>query len=122
MKDVYYSPSKAKQEDLWLFVSNIKDDRTSEDLLTQVILNLWLTLDLTIEEKRIKNNKVFYVAWNSLVACFDENIDFDIIEEIAKDQPLKMVLRDSSFRSDADRINFENALKELSKDTIIKVI
>ncbi len=122
MKDVYYHPNDTKQENLWLFTSNIKEDRSSEDLLTQVILNLWLTLDLPIEEKRIKNNKVFYVAWNSLVACFDENIDFDIIEEIAKDQPLKMVLRDSSFRNDADRINFENTMKELSKDTIIRVI
>lgn len=122
MKDVYYKPSETRQKDLWFFVSNIKEDRTSEDLLTQVILNLWLTLDLPIEEKKIWNNKVFYVAWNSLVACFDENVDSSIIEEIAKDQPLKMVLRDSSFRSDTDRINFENTMKELSKDTVIKVI
>ena len=97
MKDVYYHPSEAKQEDLWFFTSNIKEDRTPEDLLTQVILNCWLTLDLPIEERNIKWNKVFYVAWNSLIACFDDNIDFSIIDEIARDEPIKLVFRDACF-------------------------
>jgi len=122
MKDVYYHPSKATQENMGLFVSNIKEDRTPEDLLTQVILDLWLTLDLLVEEKTLWKNKVFYVAWNSLVACFDENIDFNIIDEIAKDTPMQLVFRDTSFKNDADRINVENRMKRLSPDTIIKVI
>ena len=122
MKDVYYHPSEAKQENLWFFTSNIREDRTPEDLLTQVILNFWLTLDLPIEEKKIKWNKVFYVAWNSLVACFDDNLDFSIVDEIAKDQPIKLVFRDACFWNDADRINVENKVKRLSPETNIKVI
>lgn len=122
LKEVDNHPSEIRQEDLFNNISNIKEDRTPEDLLTQVILSLWLTLDLPIEEKTIKNNKVFYVAWNSLVACFDENVDFGIVEEIAKDQPLKLVFRDASFRTDADRINVENTMKRLSENTIVKVI
>jgi len=122
MKDVYYHPSEAKQENLSLFTSNIKEDRTPEDLLTQVILNFWLTLDLPIEEKTIWNNKVFYVAWNSLIACFDENIDDNVIDEIAKDEPIKLVFRDACFKNDAQRINVENKVKRVSPETIIKVI
>lgn len=122
MKDVFYHPSEAKQEDLWFFTSNIKEDRTSEDLLTQVILNFGLTLDLPIEEKQIWNSKVFYVAWNSLLACFDDNILDETIEIIAKEQPIKLVFRDSCFKDDSQRINVENKVKRLSPETIIKVI
>jgi len=124
LKDVDNHPTELKQADLFNFVSNIKEDRTPEDLLTQVILSLWLTLDLPIEEKIIKGNRVFYVAWNSLVACldFDKEIDFSIVEEIAKDKPLKLVFCDSSFKTDADRINVENTMKRLSENTIVKVI
>lgn len=122
MKDVYYHPSEAKQEDLWFFTSNIKENRTPEDLLTQVILNFGLTLDLPIEEKQIWNSKVFYVAWNSLLACFDDNILDETIEIIAKEQPIKLVFRDSCFKDDSQRINVENKVKRLSPETIIKVI
>ena len=122
MKDEYYHPSEAKQEDLWFFTSNIKENRTPEDLLTQVILNFGLTLDLPIEEKQIWNSKVFYVAWNSLLACFDDNILDETIEIIAKEQPIKLVFRDSCFKDDSQRINVENKVKRLSPETIIKVI
>lgn len=122
MKDVYYHPSEAKQEDLWFFTFNIKENRTPEDLLTQVILNFGLTLDLPIEEKQIWNSKVFYVAWNSLLACFDDNILDETIEIIAKEQPIKLVFRDSCFKDDSQRINVENKVKRLSPETIIKVI
>ena len=85
-------------------------------------MNFWLTLDLPIEEKTIWNNKVFYVAWNSLIACFDENIDDNVIDEIAKDEPIKLVFRDACFKNDAQRINVENKVKRVSPETIIKVI
>ncbi len=122
MKDIYYHPSQIGQDKLDLFIDNIKEDRTPEDLLTQVILNLGLTLDLPIESKKIKGNTVFFVAHNSLVACFDAKIDFSIVDEIAKLQPLKVVFRDSCFADDKDRINVENRLKRLSPETVVSVI
>jgi len=78
MKDVYYTPTELKQEQLNMFESNIKEDRTSDDLLTQVILDLGLTLDLRIEEKKILDNNVYFIEQNSLVACFDDKIDINI--------------------------------------------
>jgi adenine-specific DNA-methyltransferase len=122
MKDVYYNPAELKQSSLLDMVDNIKDDRTPEDLLTQVMLDLGLTLDLPIETKRIKSNTVFFVADNSLVACFDKNIDFEIVDEIAKVKPLKVVFRDACFKDDKDRINVEERFKRLSPETSIKVI
>lgn len=122
MKDVYYHPSQIKQSDLWLFTSNIKDDRTPNDLLTQVMLDRGLTLDLPMRETKIGNNTVFYVADNALVACFDEKIDIAIIDQIAVCQPLKVVFRDASFKDVADRINVETRMKRLSPDTQISVI
>ena len=122
MKDVYYKPSELGQTNLFDMMSNIKEDRTPEDLLTQVMLDLGLTLDLKIEEKTILNNKVYYVADNALVACFDDNIDINIIDEICKCKPLKVVFKDMSFKSDKDKINLEERVKKLSPDTEISIL
>lgn len=122
MKDVYYSPTELQQSQLNMFESNIKEDRTSEDLLTQVILNLGLTLDLKIEEKKILNNNVYFVETNSLVACFDDRIDINIIDEICKCNPLKIVFKESSFKTDSDKINTFERIKKLSNDTEINII
>ena len=122
MKDVYYKPSEISQMNLLDYISNIKDDRTPEDLLTQVMLDLGLTLDLKIEEKTISSNKVFYVEDNSLVACFDDQIDINIIEEICKCEPMKVVFKDSSFKTDKDKINLEEKIKKLSPDTEVSIL
>ena len=113
MKDVYYMPNDLEQGDLLEFELNIKEDRTTDDLLTQVILDLGLSLDLKIEEKMIGKNKVYYVAGNSLVACFDDSIDIDIVDEICKCEPYKVVFKDSAFKTDNDKINLEERLKKL---------
>lgn len=122
MTDVYYEPSKLNQSQLNIFESNIKEDRTAEDLLTQVILDLGLTLDLNIEEKNILDNKVFFVAGNSLVACFDDRINIDIINQICDVKPLKIVFRESSFKNDSDKINTYERIKKLTPETEISVI
>ena len=113
MKDVYYMPNDLEQGNLAEFESNIKEDRTTDDLLTQVILDLGLSLDLKIEEKIIGKNKVYYVAGNSLVACFDDSIDIDIVDEICKCEPYKVVFKDSAFKTDNDKINLEERFKKL---------
>lgn len=122
MKDVYYSPTDLQQSQLNMFESNIKEDRTAEDLLTQVILDLGLTLDLKIEEKKILNNNVYFIETNSLVACFDDKIDINIIDEICKCNPLKIVFKESSFKTDSDKINTFERIKKLSNDTEINII
>lgn len=113
MKDVFYKPNDLEQSQLRLFESNIKEDRTTDDLLTQVILDLGLTLDLDIEERMIGNNKVYYVAGNSLVACFDDNIDISIVDKICECEPYKLVFKDSAFKHDNDKINLEERFKKL---------
>ncbi len=113
MKDVFYKPNDLEQSQLKLFESNIKEDRTTDDLLTQVILDLGLTLDLDIEERMIGNNKVYYVAGNSLVACFDDNIDINIVDKICECEPYKVVFKDSAFKFDNDKINLEEKFKKL---------
>ena len=113
MKDVYYKANDLEQGNLAEFESNIKEDRTTDDLLTQVILDLGLSLDLKIEEKMIGKNKVYYVAGNSLVACFDDSIDIDIVDEICKCEPYKVMFKDSAFKTDNDKINLEERFKKL---------
>ena len=113
MKDVYYTPNELEQGNLAEFESNIKEDRTTDDLLTQVILDLGLSLDLKIEEKMIGKNKVYYVAGNSLVACFDDKIDIDIVDKICECEPYKVVFKDSAFKTDNDKINLEERFKKL---------
>ena len=122
MKDVYYTPTDLQQSQLNMFESNIKEDRTAEDLLTQVILDLGLTLDLSIEERKIKNNLVYFVENNALVACFDDTIDINMIDEICKCNPLKIVCKESSFKTDSDKINIFERIRKLSNDTEINII
>ena len=113
MKDVYYMPNELEQVNLSEFESNIKEDRTTDDLLTQVILDLGLSLDLKIEEKMIGKNKVYYVAGNLLVACFDDSLDIDIVDKICECEPYKVVFKDSAFKTDNDKINLEERFKKL---------
>ncbi|MBI9060148.1 MAG: site-specific DNA-methyltransferase [Labilibaculum sp.] len=122
MKDVFYHPTELKQEQLLLSESNIKEDRTPEDLLTQVILDLGLELSLKIEKQQILGNNIFIVQENALVACFDDSIDFGIVDKIADLKPFKVVFKDASFKDDKDRINVEERFKRLSPETVITVI
>ena len=122
MKDIFYKPNEVQQANLFDYMSNVKEDRSPEDLLTQVILDLGLTLDLPIEEKALGNNKVYYVAENALVACFDDVIDINIIDTICECQPLRVVFKDSSFRTDKDKINLEERVKKSSAVTKICIL
>jgi len=122
MKDVFYHPEKYNQDLLSKMVSNIKEDRTPEDLLTQVILDLGLTLDLPIEKRDILGNTVFIVQKNALVACFDNDINFEIVDRIAELKPFKVVFKDASFKDDKDRINVKERFKRLSPETVVTVI
>lgn len=122
MKDVYYSPDELEQSFLDRLETNIKEDRTSLDLLIQVMLELGLKLSLPIKMKNIKGKQVYIVGGNSLVACFDESIDESIIRELSNYKPLKAVFRDNSFKSCADRINLEEIFKGLSPNTEIKIL
>ena len=122
MNEVYYKPNGISQKKENMFEANIKEDRTGEDLLTQVILDLGLTLDLKIEEKNILNNKIYLVNGNSLIACFDDNMDINIVNKICEYKPLRAVFKDSSFKSDNDKINLQEKFKKLSPETEVNVI
>ena len=122
MKDVFYHPSELKQDQLSFFENNIKEDRNPEDLLTQVILDLGLELTLPIETKGILGNTIFIVQTNALVACFEDEIDFKIVDTISELKPYKVVFKDASFKDDKDRINVEERIKRLSPETKVTVI
>ena len=122
MKDVFYHPNELKQDQLDLLSNNIKEDRSPEDLLAQVTLDLGLELSLPMETKKILGNTVYIVQTNALVACFDNDINFKIINEIANLKPLKVVFKDSSFKDDKDRINVDERFKRLSPETKITVL
>ncbi|WP_230988250.1 site-specific DNA-methyltransferase [Bathymodiolus japonicus methanotrophic gill symbiont] len=122
MEEVYYHPEQLSQDNLFSLASNIKEERTPDDLLTQVILNLGLELNLPIEQKKMHGNSVFIVQTNALVACFDDNINIQIIDEIAQLQPFRVVFKDGGFSESKDRINLEERFKRLSHETLITVI
>ncbi|MDM8540361.1 site-specific DNA-methyltransferase [Desulfococcaceae bacterium HSG9] len=122
MKDVYYHPEKLDQKTLPGLESNIKEGRTPDDLLTQVILDLGLELNLPVEQKEICGNTVFIVQTNALVACFDDKINFEIVDHIADLKPFKVVFKDAGFADDKDRINVEERFKRLSPETVITVL
>jgi adenine-specific DNA-methyltransferase len=122
MHDVYYRPQDYKQTTLDLFADNVKPGRTAMDLVTQVMLDWGLPLSLKIAETKVSGKQVFKVAKNSLFACFDNGIDEAFAKEIAKEQPLRIVFRDSSFASDTAKENVKQLLKQLSPETEMRVI
>ena len=122
MKDVYYSPDEVRQADLVALADNIKDDRTPEDLLFQVLVDWGVDLTLPITSNTIQGKKVFFVDGNALSACFDSSISEDLVKELAKRKPLRAVFRDSSFENDSVKINVEQIFKLLSPETEVKSI
>ena len=122
MEDVYYAPDKTLQDNLLSLISNIKPDRTPEDLLFQVMLEFGITLDSKIEETVISGKKVFKVAGSFLIACFDENVTDDVVKAIAQATPAYAVLRDSSFANDSVAANFEQIFATYSPDTVRRVL
>ena len=119
MKDVYYTPEQYSQMNFSLdgFMDNIKPDRSDEDLLFQVMLDLGIPLSTKIEQ----DGKTFTIDGNYLIACFDK-VDTTLITEIAKKQPYYAVFRDSSFINDSALVNFEQVFNTYSPKTIRKVL
>lgn len=122
MKDVYYSPADFDMNLLDMMADNIKEDRTPEDLLFQVMLDLGVELSSKIEETTIAGKKVFDVADGFLVACFDKDVSDETIKAIAQKQPYYFVMRDSSLANDSVATNFEQIFATYSPDTVRKVL
>ena len=122
MEDVYYSPEHLDKQDL--FKNNIKNGRTAEDLLFQVMLDLGIMLSSKIETKKINGKEVFCVEGNYLMACFDDSVDEKTITEIAKEKPYFFVMRDPANSKDGDSLitNFEQIFTTYSPDTVRKVL
>lgn len=122
MKDVYYNPAEYEPSLFTSLEDNIKEDRTSEDLLFQVMLDLGVLLSSKIEETTIAGKKVFNVEDNYLIACFDDNVTEEVITAIAKQKPYYFVMRDSSMATDSVATNFEQIFAAYSPDTVRKVL
>lgn len=122
MQDVYYNPAAVSQTLLDSTIDNIKPDRTPLDLLFQVMLELGVPLSAKIEENAVNGKTYYAVNGNDIIACFDDDIDEEVITAIAKQQPLYAVFKDQSFASDSVAINNEQLFKTYSPATEIKVI
>ena len=122
MKDVYYNPSHMEQQTLFASTDNIKEDRTPEDLLFQVMLDLGVLLSSKIEEKVIAGKKVFNVAEGFLIACFDSDITEETVKAVAQEKPYYAVFRDSSMANDSVATNFEQIFATYSPETVRKVL
>lgn len=122
MKPVYYTPEKTQQQDLFSLVDNVKTDRTPEDLLFQVMLDLGVLLSSPIEVKEIAGKKVFNVADGFLLACFDHDVTEDTVKAIAQIKPYYAVFRDSSMANDSVATNFDQIFETYSPETVRKVL
>lgn len=122
MNDVYYDPQSIKKDILDYAADNIKSDRTGEDLLFQVMLELGIELSVPITKESIAGKDVISADGNYLIACFDDDVDEVLVTEIAKRKPYYAVFRDSSMSSDAVAINFGEIFKTYSPDTKTKVL
>ena len=122
MEDIYYTPKDISQANLFSLVDNVKSDRTAEDLLFQVMLELGATLDSKIATEVVAGKTIYNVADGYLVACFDKDVTDEVVTTIAKMHPLYAVLRDTSMATDSTATNFEQLFKTYSPDTVTKIL
>ncbi len=122
MEDIYYTPKDISQANLFSLVDNVKSDRTAEDLLFQVMLELGATLDSKIATEVVAGKTIYNVADGYLVACFDKDVTDEVVTTIAKMHPLYAVLRDTSMATDSTATNFEQIFKTYSPDTVTKIL
>lgn len=122
MKDIYYTPSEAQQSLFDTYADNIKEDRTPEDLLFQVMLDLGVLLSSKIEETTIAGKQVFNVADGFLIACFDKDVTEEIVKAVAEKKPYYAVFRDSSMANDSVATNFDQIFASISPETVRKVL
>ena len=122
MEDIYYTPKDISQANLFSLVDNVKSDRTAEDLLFQVMLELGATLDSKIATEVVAGKTIYNVADGYLVAYFDKDVTDEVVTTIAKMHPLYAVLRDTSMAIDSTATNFEQLFKTYSPDTVTKIL
>lgn len=122
MENVYYTPEEISQQDMFSLVDNVKSDRTPEDLLFQVMLDLGVLLSSPIEVKEIAGKKVFNVAEGFLLACFDHDVTEETVKAIAQMKPYYAVFRDSSMANDSVATNFDQIFETYSPETVRKVL
>ena len=122
MENVYYTPEEISQQDMFSLVDNVKLDRTPEDLLFQVMLDLGVLLSSPIEVKEIAGKKVFNVADGFLLACFDHDVTEETVKAIAQMKPYYAVFRDSSMANDSVATNFDQIFETYSPETVRKVL
>lgn len=122
MNDVLATPDEVSQSDLFDSVSNVKADRTGEDLLFQVLLDWGLPLEVAIEVESIEGQECFVVEGGALIACFEPSVSAEAVRVIAQREPMRAVFRDEGFASDAERINAEQVFKEFAPSADVKVI
>ena len=124
MADIYYTPDSVEQNQLSLLTENIKEDRTAEDLLFQVLLDWGVDLSLPIAKEAVAGKEVFFVDNDALVACFvkDGGITEEFVKELAKRKPLRVVFRDAGFKDDSVKINVEQIFKLMSPSTDVRTI
>ena len=122
MKEVFYKPDEVEQSLFDLYSDNIKEDRTAEDLLFQVMLELGVLLSSKVEEITVAGCKVFNVAEGFLYACFDNNVSDDVVKAIANEQPYYAVFRDSGMANDSVMTNFDQIFASISPTTVRKIL
>lgn len=121
-KDIYYTPSETQQSLFDTYADNIKEDRTPEDLLFQVMLDLGVLLSSKIEETTIAGKQVFNVADGFLIACFDKDVTEETVKAVAEKKPYYAVFRDSSMANDSVATNFNQIFASISPETVRKVL
>lgn len=122
MADVFYTPDQTSQADLLSRVDNIKPDRTAEDLLFQVLLDWGVDLTLPIRRETVQGKTVFFVADTALMACFDDGISEELVNELAGHAPMRIVFKETGFADDQTKINVKQIFKTLSPATEVKAV
>ena len=112
MEDVYFEPAQLSQANLFAQIDNVKEGRTELDLLSGCMVDWGVDLSLPLRKEEVAGKSLHIVNAGELVACFDSAINLEVIRYIAGLNPLRVILRETCFTSDVDKLNLYEQFKQ----------
>ena len=112
------------EDTLLNIVDNIKEDRSEDDVLTEILLKNGLDLTVPIEVHQVNGKTVYAIGFGALVVCLADDISLEVVEGIGHlkaelaPEVMRVVFKDSGFKDDVVKTNAIQILKQFGIDDV----
>ena len=89
--------AEALRKQMELHIEHIRDGRTADDILYELLLKSGFPLTTPVEKKTLTGKTVHSVAGGVLLICLEQELTLELIRAIADARPERVVLLDAGF-------------------------